>query len=125
MNSDYDIGVKVLPEYLPEQSAPHRSLYAFAYHITIANNGNKPAQLISRHWIITDSRNQIKEVQGLGVIGEQPRLEPGESFQYSSGVVLDTETGTMEGSYQMQTDEGDKFDVDIPTFLLAIPGVLH
>ncbi len=125
MPANYQIAVTVSPQYLPEQSAPENSLYAFAYHITIENNGSKPAQLISRHWIITDSYNRVKEVQGQGVVGEQPRLEPGESYQYTSGVVLDTETGTMEGSYQMQTDGGDSFDVAIPTFLLAVPGVLH
>lgn len=125
MTDDYQLTVKVSPEYLPRQSSTTRSIYAFAYHITIQNLGTKPAQLISRHWIITDGYNRVKEVKGEGVIGEQPRIEPGASYRYSSGVVLDTETGTMEGSYQMRTDDGRMFDVAIPPFLLAAPGSIH
>lgn len=125
MTPEYDISVSVTPQYLPEQSDPAKSLYTFAYHITIENRGTKSAQLISRHWIITDSNGRVKEVQGLGVVGEQPHLESGAEYHYSSGVVLGTEVGAMEGSYQMQTADGGMFDVAIPAFRLSLPGILH
>ncbi len=112
-------------QYLPDQSQPGNSRFAFAYHITIANHGSEPAQLISRHWIITDANEARQEVQGIGVIGQQPTILPGDAYRYTSGVVLDTEVGTMEGSYQMLSHDGEMFDAPIRPFLLAAPGVLH
>lgn len=111
--------------YLPAQSDPKAGRYVFAYTITIKNAGHEPAKLISRHWKILDGRNQLEEVRGEGVIGEQPRLLPGGEFTYSSGAVLKTPTGTMEGSYQFRTDEGRLFDAPIPLFALAVPSALH
>lgn len=123
--TDCPIQVTVLPEYLPSQSEPESRRFAFAYHITITNNGSRPAQLLSRHWHIVDGNNERKEVQGDGVVGEQPLIEPGDSYRYSSGVILETPVGTMEGSYQMVAPDGDTFDAPIPTFVLAAPGALH
>ena len=120
-----DIIVVVTPNYLPKQSNPDKSEYSFVYHISIENNGDQPARLISRHWIITDGNAHVKEVQGAGVVGEQPLIAPGKSHQYTSGVTLETEVGTMEGSYQMVNDTGEEFDVPIPTFLLSVPGAIH
>ena len=119
------IVVEVTPEYLPGQSEPDNNKFTFAYHIAIRNLGDTPAQLISRHWVITDGNAKIKEVQGPGVVGEKPLIAPGQSFRYSSGVVLDTEVGTMEGSYQMVSDQGETFDAKIPAFLLSVPGRVH
>lgn len=119
------IEISVRTEYLPRQSEPHNHQYAFAYHISIANRGKENAQLISRHWIITDSNESRREVQGQGVVGEQPVISPGDVYQYSSGVILETEIGTMSGSYQMRSESGDAFDAPIPTFLLAIPNAIH
>lgn len=112
-------------QYLVDQSQPANSRFAFAYHISIENRGSEPAQLISRHWIITDANEARQEVQGVGVVGEQPIILPGDAYRYSSGVVLDTEVGTMEGSYQMLGSDGEMFDAPILPFLLAAPGVLH
>ena len=120
-----DIRVSVTSEYLEEQSQPKNSKYTFAYHVTISNLGTEAARLISRHWIITDGEGTKREVKGLGVIGEQPTICPGENYHYSSFSVLDTTVGTMEGSYQMQTLEGESFDTPIPAFLLAVPGVVN
>lgn len=117
--------IVVTPEYLRAQSDPDKSQYSFAYHIRIENHGDQAAQLISRHWIITDGNAHVKEIQGQGVVGEQPMIAPGQSHQYSSGVTLDTKVGTMEGSYQMVDDAGEEFDVPIPTFLLSVPGAIH
>lgn len=117
--------VIVTPEYLHAQSNPSKSQYTFAYHIRIENHGDQAAQLISRHWIITDGNAHVKEVQGQGVIGKQPLIAPGKVHQYSSGVTLDTEVGTMEGSYQMVSNDGEAFNVSIPAFLLSIPGAIH
>lgn len=117
--------VVVTPNYLPEQSNPDKSEYSFVYHISIENNGDQPARLMSRHWVITDGNAHVKEVQGAGVVGEQPLIAPGKSHQYTSGVTLETEVGTMEGSYQMINDVGEEFDVLIPTFLLSVPGAIH
>ena len=119
------IVVEVTPEYLPGQSEPDNNKFTFAYHIAIRNLGDTPAQLISRHWVITDGNAKVKEVQGPGVVGEKPLIAPGQSFRYSSGVVLDTEVGTMEGSYQMVSDQGETFDAKIPAFLLSVPGRVH
>lgn len=117
--------VKPVPRFLPEHSNPAQDTYVFAYTITIENHGDQAAQLISRHWIITDDRQAVQEVRGLGVIGEQPTLAPGEQFTYTSGCTLATPIGTMKGSYQFQTRDGDQFDAEIPEFVLVIPSKLH
>ena len=121
----YDITVAVKTAYLPEQSDPARSTYVFAYTITITNTGEVAAQLISRHWIITDADSQVQEVKGLGVVGQQPLLQPGESFEYTSGTSLATAVGTMRGTYQMVAGDGKTFDAEIPQFTLSMPRVLH
>jgi ApaG protein len=121
----YQIEIKPVPQFIPEQSDPDESRYVFAYTITIHNRGELPAQLIARHWIITDANNEVQEVRGLGVVGNQPLLKPGESFEYSSGCALATPVGTMKGSYQMVGEDGTRFDAEIPEFVLAIPRVLH
>ena len=117
--------VSVETEYLSRQSQPEESRYAFAYHITIENCGSASAQLLSRHWIIVDANQERKEVKGMGVIGEQPLIAAGDSYQYSSGVVLDTPIGTMQGSYQLIDEQGDQFDAPIHPFLLSIPNAVH
>ena len=111
--------------FIPEQSDLENNRYVFAYTITITNAGNVPAQLVSRHWIITDANNQVQEVRGLGVVGEQPLLRPNESFQYTSGTVIETPVGSMEGSYQMLSEDGTPFNADIPAFTLSLPNKLH
>ena len=121
----YDIRVTAQSAFLPEQSDEQAERYVFAYTIRITNEGAASAQLISRHWIITDAANQVQEVRGLGVIGEQPVLRPGESFEYSSGSSLPTAVGTMRGTYQMVAEDGTRFDAEIPTFTLSVPRVLH
>lgn len=120
-----DIAIEAVAEFLAEQSEPAEGRYVFAYRITIHNQGRQAAQLISRHWIITDGNGAVEEVRGIGVIGEQPLLQPGESFQYQSGCVLKTPVGTMEGSYQMSREDGERFDAPIPPFVLAMPRALH
>ena len=119
------IEIKPVPQFIPEQSDPDDGRYVFAYTITIRNLGELPAQLIARHWIITDANNEVQEVRGLGVIGNQPLLKPGESFEYSSGCSLATPVGTMKGAYQMVGEDGTRFEAEIPEFVLAIPRVLH
>jgi ApaG protein len=114
----YQLRVDVRPEYLPEQSSAAQGLYSFAYTITIRNTGDVPAQLIARHWIITSELGQVEEVKGLGVVGQQPLLKPGESFEYTSGCRLRTPSGTMQGSYFCVAEDGERFDVDIPLFVL-------
>lgn len=121
----YQISVSVNTAYLAEQSDPSADRYVFAYTITIANSGTVAAQLISRHWIITDAENVTQEVKGLGVVGEQPLLRPGESFEYTSGTAMATPVGTMRGTYQMVAEDGNKFDAEIPQFTLSMPRVLH
>ena len=121
----YDITVAVKSAYLAEQSDPARNHYVFAYTITITNTGTVAAQLVSRHWIITDAEQKVQEVKGLGVVGKQPLLQPGESFEYTSGTSLSTAVGTMRGTYQMVAGDGTKFDADIPVFTLSMPRVLH
>ncbi len=121
----YRIEVLPEPQFLPEQSSQDDNRFVFAYTITIRNTGQQPAQLISRHWIITDGDNKIQEVRGLGVIGEQPMIKPGESYQYTSGCALTTPVGTMKGTYQMVGEDGSRFEAEIPEFVLAIPRVLH
>jgi len=120
-----DIGIQVVTDYVQEQSEPAADRYVFAYTITIRNNGDVPARLISRHWIITDANGKVQEVSGDGVVGEQPHLNPGEEFRYSSGAVLETPVGAMQGLYRMEADNGMNFDAPIPPFTLAVPGVLH
>lgn len=121
----YQITINVNTAYLAEQSDPSADRYVFAYTITIANTGTVSAQLISRHWIITDADNVTQEVKGLGVVGEQPLLRPGESFEYTSGTAMATPVGTMRGTYQMVAEDGNKFDAEIPVFTLSMPRVLH
>jgi len=123
----YRFSVDVQPQYLPEQSAPEQELYSFAYPITITNTGEVPAQLISRHWVITNAEGEIEEVKGLGVVGHQPLLKPGEAFQYTSGCRLRTPTGTMQGSYFCVAEDGERFEAEIPAFALddGTARVLH
>lgn len=121
----YEIAVVAVPQFLAEQSEPDNGRYVFAYTITIRNTGNVASQLISRHWLITDAEEQVQEVRGLGVVGHQPLLQPGESFEYTSGCSLTTPVGTMRGTYQMVAEDGTAFEVEIPEFTLAAPRVLH
>ncbi|WP_322978734.1 Co2+/Mg2+ efflux protein ApaG [Pseudomonas sp. C11] len=121
----YQIDVSVTTQYLAAQSQPEQSRYAFSYTITIVNNGELPAQLLSRHWIITDGDGRVQEVRGAGVVGQQPHIEPGASHTYSSGTVMTTQVGTMQGSYQMLAEDGKRFDASIAPFRLAVPGALH
>ncbi len=111
--------------FIEERSNPAENHYVYAYTITIKNEGARAAQLISRHWRIKDALNKLDEVRGTGVVGEQPRILPGQNYTYTSGVVLETQTGTMKGSYQMQTDEGEIFEAEIPTFALVPPHAVH
>ena len=121
MNMNENVEVSVRCEFRPESSKPAAKRYAFAYHVTISNRGPEHAQLISRHWIITDGLGRTEEVKGPGVVGETPRLEPGQNFTYTSGCPLGTPTGTMRGTYQMVTDKGELFDAEIPEFSLDAP----
>lgn len=121
----FDISIQVVTNYIDDQSEPDSDRYVFAYTITISNNGEVPARLISRHWIITDANGKVQEVTGDGVVGEQPHLNPGEEFRYSSGAVLETPVGAMQGLYRMEADNGVNFDAPIAPFTLAVPGVLH
>ena len=121
----HDITVSARTVFIPDQSNAQSGRYVFAYTITITNTGTVPAQLVSRHWIITDANNQVQEVRGLGVIGEQPLLRPNESFEYTSGTAIATPVGTMRGSYQMVAEDGVQFDAPIPEFTLSMPRVLH
>jgi len=120
-----DIRIDVATNYMDDQSEPDADRYVFAYTITISNNGGTPATLRSRHWIITDANGKVQEVNGDGVVGEQPHLKPGERFRYSSGAVLETPVGAMQGLYRMETDSGASFDAPIDPFTLAVPGLLH
>jgi len=121
----HEIHVAVATEYLPDQSEPAAARYVFAYTITITNTGGVPAQLISRHWIITDADGKVQEVRGLGVVGHQPLLKPGEHFEYTSGSALATPVGTMKGSYHMVAEDGTQFEAPIPEFVLSMPRTLH
>ena len=121
----YEIAVSAAPQYLADQSDEPAGRFVFAYTITIRNSGSVAAQLISRHWIITDADAQIQEVRGLGVVGHQPLLQPGQNFEYTSGCVLATPVGTMKGSYQMVAEDGITFDAPIAEFVLSMPRVLH
>ena len=124
-SSKYEITVVPKATYVADQSDPSKDQYVFAYTITISNTGSIPAQLISRHWIITDSQGLVQEVRGLGVVGAQPLLQPGESYEYTSGASIATPVGTMRGSYQMVAEDGTRFEAPIPEFTLSIPRVLH
>ncbi len=128
MNSqtiESEIGIKVDTAYVDEQSRPDDDRYVFAYTITIRNNGDHAATLRSRHWIITDANGKVQEVHGDGVVGEQPFLKPGEEFRYSSGAVLETPVGAMQGMYTMEAEDGGNFDAPIAPFTLAVPGLLQ
>ncbi|MFI4969509.1 MAG: Co2+/Mg2+ efflux protein ApaG, partial [Lysobacterales bacterium] len=121
----YDITISVDTRFLDDQSAPADNRYAFAYTITIANHGTVGARLLSRHWIITDGNGKVHEVRGDGVVGEQPWVQPGADYEYTSGAVIETALGTMYGSYQMVADDGTHFDALIPAFVLSTPRTLH
>jgi len=121
----YSVAVTAHSTYLPDQSDEEEDRFVFAYTIRITNNGDVPAQLVSRHWIITDADNQIQEVRGMGVVGEQPVLKPGDTFEYSSGSSIPTAVGTMRGSYMMIAEDGTRFEASIPEFTLSVPRVLH
>lgn len=121
----YDIKINVATNYLAEQSSESAKRFVFSYTITIRNTGNIAARLVSRHWIITNANGEVQEVQGIGVVGEQPFLKPGEEFRYSSGSVLETPVGTMEGTYTMIAEDNLKFKTTIPPFTLSVPHTLH
>ena len=121
----YDIRISTTTTYVATQSDPAAKRYVFAYTITIENTGSVTAQLLNRHWIITDSSGRVQEVKGEGVVGEQPVLRPGESFQYTSAAVLETAVGSMHGSYEMEAEDGHRFDAPIAAFSLSVPRVLH
>jgi ApaG protein len=119
------IRVDVETAYIEDQSDPGERRYVFSYTITIRNEGRTAARLMTRHWVITDANGKVQEVRGDGVVGEQPYLKPGQGFRYSSGAVIETPVGVMQGSYQMVAEDGEKFDAPISPFRLAMPGVLH
>jgi ApaG protein len=121
----HEIAVSSQTQYLPDQSDEKAERYVFAYTITIRNAGSVAAQLVSRHWVITDAEGLVQEVRGLGVVGAQPTLAPGESFEYTSGASIATPVGTMRGSYQMLAADGTRFEATIPEFTLSVPRVLH
>ena len=122
---EYAVAVSAATQYLAEQSDEAAGRYVFAYTITLRNTGSVAAQLISRHWVITDAQGLVQEVRGLGVVGAQPLLQPGESFEYTSGTSIATAVGTMKGSYQMVASDGKRFEAEIPEFTLSVPRVLH
>lgn len=121
----YEFSVSVETAFVADQSDVDQNRYVFSYNITITNTGTVPAQLISRHWVITDAAGTVQEVRGLGVVGVQPLLKPGEQFEYSSGTVINTPVGTMHGSYHMTAEDGTQFDTEIAPFTLSMPRVLH
>lgn len=121
----YDFAVTVRTQYLPEQSNPDRTTFVFTYTITIKNTGSIAAQLIARHWVITDANNHVEEVRGLGVVGHQPLLQPGEQFEYTSGTQIATPQGSMAGEYFCVAEDGHRFEVKIPEFVLSLPRTLH
>jgi ApaG protein len=123
--STHAIAIQVQTRFVPEQSTPEEGRFVFAYTIRIHNSGSVAARLISRHWLITDDNGKVQEVRGEGVVGEQPWLRPGDDFEYSSGAVLETPLGTMQGSYQMLADDGTRFDAPIDPFTLSMPRTLH
>jgi ApaG protein len=121
----HKIRVDVETNYVEEQSDPRERRYVFAYTITLRNEGQVPAKLLSRHWIITDANGKVQEARGDGVVGEQPHLKPGQGFRYSSGTMIETPVGAMQGTYQMVGDDGERFDAPIPPFRLAMPGIVQ
>ncbi|MBF7728494.1 Co2+/Mg2+ efflux protein ApaG [Pseudomonas sp. N040] len=121
----YQVDVSVTSRFLPEQSQPEQNRFAFSYSVTIHNTGSLAAKLLSRHWVITNGDGQVQEVRGAGVVGQQPLIEPGASHSYSSGTVMSSRVGTMQGSYQMLAADGKKFEAVIAPFRLAVPGSLH
>ncbi|MFJ4608217.1 Co2+/Mg2+ efflux protein ApaG [Pseudomonas atacamensis] len=124
-DSRYQVDVSVVTRYLPDQSQPEHDRFAFAYTITVQNNGKVAAKLLSRHWVITDGDGHVEHVRGEGVVGQQPSIDVGKSHVYTSGTVMTTKVGTMEGTYQMVADDGKHFDAVIKPFRLAVPGALH
>ncbi|KGD62202.1 CO2+/MG2+ efflux protein ApaG [Alcanivorax jadensis T9] len=125
MTPRHNIQVSVDTEFLADQSDPDSLRWVFAYHITIRNEGSVSARLLTRHWVITDGEERVQEVHGEGVIGEQPHIAPGQTFSYTSGAILETEVGSMRGSYQMIGEDGTHFDAHVPMFTLAVPHALH
>ena len=123
--ADYAIDIDIATRFLDDQSAPDESRYVFADTIQIRNRGTVPARLLGRHWVITDANGKVEEVVGEGVVGEQPYLAPGEAFEYTSGAILETDLGTMRGSYDMLADDGTRFAAPIPAFTLTVPRTLH
>ena len=121
----YEVTVEPVARFLADQSDPAKNEYVFTYTITITNTGDVAAQLLGRHWIITDADHKVQEVKGLGVVGQQPLLQPGESFEYTSGASIPTNVGTMHGTYQMLAADGKAFDAPIPVFTLSVPRTLH
>ena len=124
-NNDYQFDIAVNAHFLDDQSVPEEGRFVFAYTIQIRNQGKQPARLLGRHWLITDGNGRVREVVGEGVVGEQPWLRPGEGFEYTSGAVLETDIGTMRGSYDILADDGTRFAAPIPTFTLSVPRTLH
>lgn len=124
-NLIHDIAVTVKSEFLEDQSEPEDLKFMFSYTITISNQGNSPAKLLERHWVITDADGNVQEVHGTGVVGEQPHIQPGESFSYTSGAILPTPVGSMHGTYQMLADDGTAFEASISPFSLRIPDLVH
>ncbi|MDO8845713.1 MAG: Co2+/Mg2+ efflux protein ApaG [Methylicorpusculum sp.] len=125
MSEKNKIQVHAFPQFIESQSQPESNRYVFAYTITITNQGAIPAKLLTRHWLITDANGKVQEVRGEGVIGEQPYLKPGESFRYTSGAMIETPVGIMQGQYTMRSDEGESFNAIIPKFTLSVPRTLH
>lgn len=125
MSNPYEIDIEVETSYMADHSEPDKDRYVFAYTITLVNRGSISAKLLTRRWIITDADNRIEEVEGEGVVGEQPTLKPGEGFRYTSGTVVETPVATMHGTYKMLAEDGSTFDTDIPQFVLSAPRVLH
>ncbi|MCW5588513.1 MAG: Co2+/Mg2+ efflux protein ApaG [Legionellales bacterium] len=125
MNEQPHIDIKVSTQYLPEHSDPHNAHFTFAYSIIITNQGTEAAKLLSRHWVINDANGEIQEVRGVGVVGEQPHLQPGQHFQYTSSAIIKTPVGSMQGSYHMVDDHNQHFEVDIPIFRLAAPNAVN
>ena len=121
----YEVTVEPVARFQADQSNPAKNQYVFTYTITITNTGDVAAQLLGRHWIITDADHKVQEVKGLGVVGQQPLLQPGESFEYTSGASIPTNVGTMHGTYQMLAADGKAFDAPIPLFTLSVPRTLH
>jgi len=124
-DNECGIEISTRTKYLELQSEPAKNSYAFSYTITILNHRDEPVRLLNRHWVITDQNNKVEEVNGKGVVGQQPVIQPGESFEYSSGTIIGSEIGDMRGSYTMETANGTQFEAPVPLFVLAIPNMIH